>query len=66
MPETVFEGSGEAMVFHGNTVDTVTWIKPSLDEPLTFKAQDGSAYTIDPGKVFIELVPKDGGAVSLD
>lgn len=66
VPETLFEGRGQAMVFHGNTVDTVTWIKPSLDEPLTFKAQDGSAYTIDPGKVFIELVPKDGGAVSLD
>lgn len=65
VPETVFEGGGEAMVFNGNTVDTVTWKKPSLDEPLTFKAEDGSAYTIDPGKVFIELVPKDAGSVSL-
>jgi hypothetical protein len=65
VPETVFEGSGEAMVFHGDQVDTVTWLKPSLDEPLTFKAKDGTAYTIDPGKSFIELVPKDGGSVTL-
>lgn len=65
VPETVFEGKGDAMVFHGGQVDSVTWRKPSLDEPLTFTAADGSAYTIDPGKVFIELVPKDGGSVTL-
>jgi len=65
VPETVFEGKGEAMVFHGNQVDTVTWLKPSLDEALTFEAKDGTPYTIDPGKAFIELVPKDGGSVSL-
>nr|MCW2727795.1 hypothetical protein [Aeromicrobium sp.] len=65
VPETVFEGSGEAMVFHGNQVDTVTWKKPSLDEPLTFKAADGSAYTVAPGKAFIELVPKGAGSVTL-
>ena len=65
VPETVFEGSGEAQVFHGGTVDTVTWRKPSLDEALSFKAADGSAYTVDPGKVFIELVPKGAGSVTL-
>lgn len=65
VPETVFEGSGEAKIFHGNTVETVTWKKPSLTEGLTFKAKDGSSHTIDPGKVFIELVPKDGGSVTL-
>jgi len=65
VPETVFEGSGEAKVFHGGQVDTVRWLKPSLDEPLTFEAKDGSAYTIAPGKAFIELVPKDGGAVAV-
>ncbi|MET0447968.1 MAG: DUF3048 domain-containing protein [Aeromicrobium sp.] len=66
VPETVFEGSGEAQVFHGDQVDTVKWNKPSLDEGLSFKAADGTAYTIDPGKVFIELVPKDAGSVTLE
>ncbi|WP_157432696.1 DUF3048 domain-containing protein [Aeromicrobium sp. Root472D3] len=65
VPETVFEGKGDAMVFHGGQVDTVTWRKPSLDEGLSFTAADGSPYTIDPGKVFIELVPKDAGSVTL-
>ena len=65
VPETVFEGSGKAQVFHGDRVDTVRWKKPSLEEALTFKAEDGTPYTVDPGKVFIELVPKDAGAVTL-
>ena len=65
VPETVFEGSGKAQVFHGDQVDTVRWKKPSLEEALTFKAEDGTPYTVDPGKVFIELVPKDAGAVTL-
>jgi hypothetical protein len=65
VPETVFKGEGEAMVFRGGQVDTVTWKKPSLNKSLTFTAADGSAYTIDPGKVFVELVPKGAGSVSL-
>lgn len=65
VPETVFEGKGEAMVFHGDRVDTVTWLKPSLDEPLTFQSKDGAAYTISPGKAFLELVPKGAGSVKL-
>lgn len=65
VPETVFEGKGEAMVFRGDRVDTVTWLKPSLDESLTFEAEDGTPYTIDPGKTFIELVPKGAGSVTL-
>jgi hypothetical protein len=65
VPETIFEGSGDAMVFHGGQVDTVTWNKPSLDEGLTFKAEDGSPYTIAPGKAFLELIPKDSGSVTL-
>jgi hypothetical protein len=65
VPETVFKGEGDAMVFHGGQVDTVTWSKPSLNKALTFTDADGSAYTIDPGKVFIELVPKGSGSVTL-
>lgn len=64
VPETVFEGKGEAKVFHGDQVDSVTWVKPSLDEPLTFTSADGSAYSIEPGKAFLELVPKGDGSVS--
>jgi hypothetical protein len=65
VPETKFEGKGRALVFHGNTVTEVEWLKPSLDESVTFSTKAGEPYTIDPGKVFFELVPKDGGGVSL-
>ncbi|KAA1400151.1 DUF3048 domain-containing protein [Aeromicrobium ginsengisoli] len=65
VPETKFEGSGRALVFHGSTVTEVEWHKPSLDEAITFQTKAGQAYTIDPGKVFFELVPKGDGKVTL-
>ncbi|WP_162891268.1 DUF3048 domain-containing protein [Aeromicrobium sp. A1-2] len=65
VPETKLEGTGRAMVFNGKTVTEVTWLKPSLDEPITFRGADDKPVTIDPGKVFFELVPKDGGSVNL-
>lgn len=65
VPETVFEGSGEAKVFRGDEVTSVTWRKPSLEEGLTFETADGAPFTIDPGRVFLELVPKDAGSVNV-
>jgi hypothetical protein len=65
VPETKFEGKGRALVFHGSTVTEVEWHKPSLDESITFSTKAGQAYTIDPGKVFFELVPKGDGKVTL-
>ncbi|MCW2789295.1 MAG: hypothetical protein JWP56_1598 [Aeromicrobium sp.] len=65
VPETVFEGKGKARVFHGDEVTTVTWHKPRLDESLTFTTADGKPYTIDPGHVFLELVPKGAGKVAV-
>lgn len=65
VPETKLEGKGRAMVFRGNTVTEVEWLKPSLEEPITFSTKAGEPYTIAPGKVFFELVPNDGGKVAL-
>lgn len=65
VPETVFEGSGEARVFHGDEVRTVRWSKPSLDESLSFTTKDGKPFTIDPGHVFLELAPKGAGSVAV-
>lgn len=65
VPETRLEGSGRAMIFRGKDVTEVTWVKPSLDAGIRFKAADGSPVTIDPGRAFIELVPRDGGSVTL-
>ncbi len=65
VPETKFEGKGRALVFHGSTVTEVVWHKPSLDEAITFATKAGEPYTIHPGKVFFELVPKGDGKVAL-
>ena len=65
VPETKFEGKGRALVFHGNTVTEVEWLKPSLEESITFSTRAGEPYTIAPGRVFFELVPKGDGKVTL-
>lgn len=65
VPETKFEGKGRAMVFHGNTVTEVEWLKPSLEESITFSTKAGKPFTIAPGRVFFELVPKGDGRVAL-
>jgi hypothetical protein len=33
------------------------WERPSLDEPTTFTAKDGTAITLAPGRTWIELLP---------
>jgi hypothetical protein len=65
VPETKLEGKGRAMVFRGNTVTEVEWHKPSLEEAITFQTRDGKPYTIDPGRVFFELVPNGDGKVAI-
>lgn len=62
VPETKFTGSGEAMVFHGGRVVTATWSKKGLAASLRLKTKSG-ALSLPPGKVWVELVPRDGGDV---
>jgi hypothetical protein len=65
VPETKLEGKGRALVFHGDVVTEVEWLKPSLEESITFSTKAGEPFTIAPGKVFLELVPKGDGKVTL-
>jgi hypothetical protein len=66
VPETVFEGSGRAHIFHQGYMTRVRWNKPSLEEGLTFSTSAGEPILINPGKVFIELIPRDGGSVAFE
>lgn len=63
VPETKLSGSGEALVFHGGRLVRGTWAKQSLAAPLKLRTKAGE-LAIPPGKVWIELVPVDGGNVS--
>lgn len=63
VPETELEGTGRAVVFDGKKVTETTWSKSTFRSTISFTAKDGSPVTIDPGHVFVELVPKSGGSV---
>ena len=64
VPETVIEGSGRAVVLRDGTATEATWDKPSLGGKISFETKDGKPLTIDPGKVWLEMVPKDKGRVN--
>jgi len=63
VPETKFTGQGEALVFHGGTVVRGQWSKDGLDAPVRLTSKAGE-LTLPPGKVWIELVPVNGGGVT--
>jgi hypothetical protein len=64
VPETIFTGEGDAMVFHGGRVVRGTWSKSGLGADVRLRS-DGSGLTLPPGRVWIELVPADGGSVTV-
>jgi hypothetical protein len=63
VPETKFEGKGQALVFHNGRVVRGTWAKSKPDAALTLATRAGE-LTIPAGHVFIELVPASGGNVT--
>ncbi len=63
VPETKFTGRGKAFIFHGGQVVQGDWIKGGLGAPVELEV-GGGEISLPPGKVWIELVPKDGGDVS--
>lgn len=63
VPETKLVGQGDAMVFHGGKLVRATWTKSDLGTPIELKTKAGE-LTLPPGKVWIELVPSNGGNVT--
>jgi len=64
VPETKFTGTGQAMVFHGGRMVRGTWRKPGLDAPLSLM-RNGKKLSVPAGKVWMELVPVNGGNVAV-
>jgi hypothetical protein len=64
VPETKFTGTGPAMVFHDGRLVRGRWSKDGLDADITLENAQG-ALQLPPGKVWIELVPINGGNVTV-
>jgi hypothetical protein len=64
VPETIFEGQGDAMVFNDGRMVRGTWSKPGLDSVVKLSS-GGKPLTLPAGRVWIELVPADGGSVTV-
>lgn len=58
VPESKFEGTGEAMVFHGGKLVRGTWKKSGLDSTVQLSTKAGE-LTVPAGHTWIELVPVD-------
>jgi hypothetical protein len=63
VPETKFEGKGEAMLFHDGRMVKGTWNKKSLEGPLSLSTKKGD-LTVPAGHTWIELVPAKNGNVT--
>jgi predicted small secreted protein len=63
VPETKFEGSGDAMIFHDGRLVRGSWKKKGLDKAVTLSTKKGD-LTVPAGRVWIELVPQNGGNVT--
>jgi hypothetical protein len=62
VPETVLEGSGEALVLSGGLAVAGQWSKGAATEPITVSA-GGEPLTVPAGRTWIALVP-EGGTVT--
>lgn len=64
VPETKFTGTGQAMLFHGGRMVRGTWNKKGFDSAIELSTKAGE-LTVPPGNVWIELVPANGGNVTV-
>ncbi len=64
VPETHFTGKGKAMVFHKGRMVRATWIKRGYSSTVDLKTAAGPLQ-LPPGHTWIELVPANGGNVSI-
>lgn len=66
VPETLFTGDGNALLFHNGKVIAGRWFKPNHKSPIMLKTPDGKVLKVPAGETWIELLPNNpsGGSVS--
>jgi hypothetical protein len=65
VPETLFYGSGDAVLVHGDRALKCRWSKKDKASPLVLSTTKGTDVTVPAGHTWIELVPSDKGRVTL-
>lgn len=60
VPETLFVGSGDAVLISGEKALECRWSKAKKGSPLALETAAGKAVEVPPGHTFIELLPRDG------
>lgn len=63
VPETKFEGTGAALLFHGGRVVRGTWSKDGLTGRIELSTKNGE-LTVPAGHTWVELVPAVNGDVT--
>ncbi len=58
VPETVFRGTGKAVVFVGSTQVTGTWRKANDSATIVLTTDDGQQFKLPKGRTWIELLSK--------
>jgi len=51
-------GYGDLLVFHGGEVRTGRWLRSAQADGYVFVDDTGASFTIPPGRVFVEVVPR--------
>jgi hypothetical protein len=65
VPETLFYGKGDAVLVSGDKALPIRWSKKDRSSDLELTTKAGDEVTVPSGHTFVELVPKDGGQVTL-
>lgn len=60
VPETVFAGSGDALLLHAGSAVQGRWSKQGTSGPITLTDGGGAALRVPPGHTWIALVPERG------
>jgi len=58
-------GSGEGTLATGGRTIPVTWSKAAEEAPLVLALADGTPATLAPGTTWVELVPRNGGSLTI-
>ena len=64
-PDVTLTGSGRAWLLRDGRVVVGRWTRRSLDDVTVFRTRQGDDLELKPGTVFVELVPKETGEVSI-